>query len=88
MNVSLIWAGVQLVLEGLVGMTLLFSTALFIYGMEGVGLELGSFAMLVYLVGVNLIQFYIDQFPTVMKALIQFLFLQAMYYYQRRFRMQ
>jgi len=44
--------------------------------------------MLVYLVGVNLIQFYIDQFPTVMKALIQFMFLQAMYYYQRRFRMQ
>lgn len=88
MNVSLIWAGVQLVLEGLVGMTLLFSTALFIYGMEGVGLGLGSFAMLVYLVGVNLIQFYVDQFSTVAKALIQFLFLQAMYYYQRRFRMQ
>ena len=88
MNVSLIWAGVQLGMEGLVGMTLLFSTALFIYGMEGVGLELGSFAMLVYLVGVNLIQFYIDQFSTVAKALIQFLFLQAMYYYQRRFRMQ
>jgi hypothetical protein len=88
MNVSLIWAGAQLVMEGLVGMTLLFSTALFIYGMEGVGLGLGSFAMLVYLVGVNLIQFYVDQFSTVAKALIQFLFLQAMYYYQRRFRMQ
>jgi hypothetical protein len=36
-NVSLIWAGAQLVMEGLVSMTLLFSTALFIYGMEGVG---------------------------------------------------
>lgn len=84
-NVSLIWAGAQLVMEGLVGMTLLFSAALLIYGMEGVGLELGSFAMLVYLVGVNLIQFYIDQFSTVAKALIQFLLLQAMYYYQRRF---
>ena len=35
---------------------------------------------------VNLIQFYIDQFSTVAKALIQFLLLQAMYYYQRRFR--
>jgi hypothetical protein len=85
-NVSMSWAGVQMVLEGLVGMTMLFSTALFIYGMEGVGLELGSLAMLVYLVGVNLVQFYIDQFSTVAKALIQFLFLQAMYYYQRRFR--
>ena len=61
--------------EFLVGMTMLFSTALFIYEMEGVGLELGSLAMLVYLVGVNLIQFYIDQFSTVTKALIQFLLL-------------
>jgi hypothetical protein len=85
-NVSLSWAGAQLVMEGLVGMTLLFSTALLIYEMEGVGLELGSLAMLVYLVGVNLIQFYIDQFPTVAKALFQFLLLQTMYYYQRRFR--
>jgi hypothetical protein len=84
-NASLSWAGAQLVIEGLVGMTMLFSTALFIYGMDGVGLELGSLAMLVYLVGVNLIQFYIDQMSTVAKALIQFLFLQAMYYYQRRF---
>jgi hypothetical protein len=86
MNVSLSWAGVQLVVEGLVGMTLLFSAALFIYGMEEVGLQLGSLSMLVYLVGVNLIQFFIDQMSTVAKALIQFLFLQAMYYYQRRFR--
>lgn len=88
MNVSQIWAAAQLVMEGLVGMTLLFSTALIIYGIEGVGLELGSLAMLVYLVGVNLIQFYIDQFSTVTKALLQFLLLQAMYYYQRRFRTQ
>ena len=87
-NVLMSWAGVQLVMEGLVGMTLLFSTALFIYGMEGVGLELGALAMLVYLVGVNLIQFYMDQFSTVAKALIQFLLLQGMYYYQRRFRVR
>ena len=84
-GVSLFWARIQLVMEGLVGLTLLLSAALFVYGMEGAGLGVGSLGMLVYLVGVNLIQFYIDQFPAVAKALIQFLFLQAMYYYQRRF---
>jgi hypothetical protein len=47
---------------------------------------LGSIGMVVSLVGVNLIQFYIDQFSNVVKAIIQFLILQTMYYYQRRFR--
>jgi len=35
-----------------------------------------------------LIQFYIDQFSTVANAFIQFLVLQTLYYYQRRFRIR
>jgi len=85
-SVSLFWAKVQLVMEGLVGLCLLISAALLMLGKERIGLGLGSIGMVVYLVGVNLIQFYIDQFSTVVKAIIQFLFLQTMYYYQRRFR--
>ena len=85
-SVSLLWAKVQLAMEGLVGLCLLISAALLMLGKERIGLGLGSIGMVIYLVGVNLIQFYIDQFSTVVKALIQFLFLQTMYYYQRRFR--
>jgi hypothetical protein len=87
-NVSLFWAKIQLVSEGFLGLILLFSAILFIFGRERAGLGLGSFGMIIYLVGVNLIQFYIDQFATVVKALIQFLFLQTMYYYQRRYQIQ
>ena len=86
-GVSLFWAKAQLVMEGLVGVSLLSSAALMVLGKERVGLGVGSVGMVVYLVGVNLIQFYIDQFATVVKSLIQFLFLQAVYYYQRRFLM-
>jgi hypothetical protein len=84
-SVSLFWAKVQLVMEGLVGLCLLLSATLLSLGRDRIGLGLGSIGMLFYLVGVNLIQFYIDQFSTVLKAFIQFLFLQIMYYYRRRF---
>jgi hypothetical protein len=85
---SLFWAGAQLVMEGLVGLLLLISTALLILGKEKLGLGLGTTALIVSLVGVNLIQFYIDQFATIVKAFSQFLVLQTMYYYQRRFRIK
>ena len=83
---ALFWATVQLMMEGLMGLLLLTSAALLILGKERIGLGLGSIGMVVSLVGVNLIQFYIDQFSTVVKAVIQFLILQTVYYYQRRFR--
>lgn len=67
---------------------MLLSAALLIVGKEKAGLGLGSFGLLVYLVGVNLIQFYINQFATVAKAFIQFVVLQTLYYYQRRFRIR
>ncbi len=66
----------------------MISVALLIFGKEKIGLGIGSIGLVVYLVGVNLIQFYIDQFSTVVKAFIQFLILQTMYYYQKRFRIR
>lgn len=87
-SASLFWAAVQLAMEGLVGLSLLISAALLIFGEEKIGLGLGSIGLVVYLVGVNLIQFYIDQFATVVKAFVQFLILHTMYYYQRRFRIR
>jgi hypothetical protein len=87
-SMSMFWAFVQLVMEGLVGLILLFSAALLIFEKEKRGLGFGSIGLVVSLVGVNLIQFYIDQFSTVTKAFFQFLILQAIYYYQRRFRIK
>ncbi|MEE8354416.1 MAG: hypothetical protein V3S09_01185, partial [Candidatus Bathyarchaeia archaeon] len=87
-SMSLFLATVQVGMEGIVGLLLLLSAALLFFGKEKAGLGLGSFGLLVYLVGVNLIQFYIDQFATVAKALIQFVVLQTLYYYQRRFRIR
>ena len=87
-SMSLFLATVQVGMEGIVGLLLLLSAALMIFGKEKAGLGLGSIGLLIYLVGVNLIQFYIDQFATVAKALIQFAVLQTLYYYQRRFRIR
>ena len=87
-SASLFWAAVQLLMEGLVGLLLIVSSLLLVMGKERLGLGLGSTALLVSLVGVNLIQFYIDQFATILKAIIQFLILQSMYYYQRRFNVK
>jgi hypothetical protein len=85
---SLFWVIIQLLMEGLVGFILLISAILLFLGRERSGLEIGSIGLVVYLVGVNMIQFYLDQFSTVLKAIIQFLILQTMYYYQRRFRIK
>jgi len=87
-SMSQFLATVQVGMEGIVGLILLLSAALLIVGKEKAGLGLGSIGLLVYLVGVNLIQFYIDQFATVAKAFIQFVVLQTLYYYQRRFRIR
>ncbi len=87
-RMSLFLATVQVGMEGIVGLILLLSAVLLIVGKEKAGLGLGSIGLLVYLVGVNLIQFYIDQFATVAKAFIQFVVLQTLYYYQRRFRIR
>lgn len=87
-NAVLFWAIIQWVMEGAVGLILLTSAALLIFSREKSGLAFGSIGLVVSLVGVNLIQFYIDQFSTVLKAFIQFLILFTIYYYQRRFRLK
>lgn len=78
-------AAVQLWMEGLVGFLLLSSSILLVLGREKTGLSLGSLGLVISLVGVNLINFYLDQFGTIAKALIQYLLLYVLYYYQRRF---
>jgi hypothetical protein len=87
-SMSLFWASIQMGLEGVVGLILILSGILLILDRERIGLTIGSIGLLIYLVGVSTIQFYIDQFSTVFKALILFIVLQTLYYYQRRFRIK
>ena len=76
---------VQLWMEGLVGVLLLTSSILILFGRERTGITFGSYGLILALVGVNLVSFYIDQFGTIAKALSQYLLLYILYYYQRRF---
>lgn len=78
-------ATVQLWLEGLVGVLLVTSSIFLVLGRERTGITLGSYGLIISLVGVNLVSFYIDQFGTIAKALSQFVLLYVLYYYQRRF---
>jgi hypothetical protein len=78
-------ATVQLWMEGLVGILLLLSSILLILRKERTGISLGSLGLVISLVGVNLINFYIDQFGTIAKALSQYFLLYVLYYYQERF---
>lgn len=78
-------ATVQLWMEGLVGVLLLTSSIFIVLGKERTGVTFGSYGLIMSLVGVNLISFYIDQFGTIAKALSQYLILNILYYYQRRF---
>jgi len=78
-------ATIQLWLEGIVGVLLLVSSICIILGKEGIGITFGSYGLILSLVGVNLVGFYIDQFGTIAKALIQYLILYILYFYQRKF---
>jgi hypothetical protein len=78
-------AAVQLWLEGLVGVLLFLGSILLVLGKESIGIGIGSMGLVISLVGVNLINFYIDQFGTIAKALIQYRLLHILYHYQRQF---
>ena len=78
-------ASIQLWLEGIVGILLLLGAFLMILGREKIGVSLGSIGLVISLVGVNLINFYIDQFGAIAKAFIEDLLLYFVYYYQGRF---
>jgi hypothetical protein len=78
-------AAVQLWLEGLVGVLLLLGSILLVLGKERVGISFGSTGLVISLVGVNMINFYIDQFGTIAKALSQYLLLHILYHYQKQF---
>jgi hypothetical protein len=79
---SLYIVAAQLWLEGLVGALLVISSVFLVLGRERKGIIFGAIGLIISLVGVNLVNFYIDQFGTIAKALSQFILLYALNLYQ------
>ncbi len=83
-GIDLFYAQMHLVLDGAVGLALALSAALIFMGMDRWGLELGSVALLVSLLVLNVVLFYIEQFSTIATAVYQYVTLQGLYYYERK----
>ncbi len=79
------WFDLRLVLQGVAGGILLASTALLIARKERWGVLLGLVGMLFYLITVNLVVLYFDQFTYVLVTVIEFGFLMSMLRYRKRF---
>ncbi|TRO49586.1 hypothetical protein E2P65_00845 [Candidatus Bathyarchaeota archaeon] len=83
-GVDMFWAYIHLMLDGAVGLALAFSAVLILVKRDSWGLELGSVALLVSLLVLNVVLFYIEQFSTIITAVYQYVTLQGLYYYQRK----
>jgi hypothetical protein len=80
-----LWFFMLQVVQGLFGMLLTAGAVLLVTGRERQGIRSSYFALLVYLTMVNLLMFYYYQFSTIISAIIQFVLLLAVLYYQQRF---
>lgn len=80
---ELIWFGVRLAAEGIVGALLLSSVCMLLAGRDGLGVRVGVLGLTFALAVVNLLVFYFEQFSTVVTAGLQFLMLQALDEYRR-----
>jgi len=78
------WITGYIVADSLMGVTLAAAAALILLRRDRWGIEVGSVGLLAYLLGLNLILFYLEQFSTVVTAGVQYLVLQTLYYYQRK----
>lgn len=79
------WTLMVVVLDGLAGMFLSFGSILLLVERRNWSTQLVSISLIVSLVAVNLVLFYVEQFSTIIIAMVQYTTLQAVYYYQRKY---
>ncbi|TFH18584.1 hypothetical protein E4H04_02955 [Candidatus Bathyarchaeota archaeon] len=79
------WAFVLIMFDGLLGFLLSLGGALILIGRKNWGTETASIALVIKLVALNLLLFYIEQFATIITAGYQFIILQGIYFYQRKY---
>ncbi len=79
------WALFLVVLDGALGALLSVSSLLLIIERKNWSTQLASLSLIVSLVAVNLLLFYVEQFSMILIAAIQYITLQTVYYYQRKY---
>lgn len=79
------WFFLRIIMEGFIGLLLLFSAYKIQTGKIKSGLSLGYYGLLASLTIVNLLIFYFDQFSTILPATIQFFLLLGVIHYRRVF---
>ena len=84
-NNGAMWAFILIMLDGFLGFLLSLGGVLMVVGRKNWGTETASVALVVKLVALNLMMFYIHQFATITTAGYQFIILQGIYFYQRKY---
>ncbi len=79
------WALLLVVLDGVMGALLSISSLLLFIERKNWATQLASLSLIVSLVAVNLLLFYVEQFSMIITAALQYIVLQADYYYQRKY---
>lgn len=82
---GLLWYLVRQTLEGVVGLMLIRSASLLIFNRERLGITVGYFGLLLYLLTVNLLALYFDQFTTISLTVLQFGLFMALIRYRQRY---
>jgi hypothetical protein len=79
------WLTTETALKAACGLILLIGAGLLIASHEKLGLLFGYFGLLLLLTIVNLLEFYFNQFSTIVPATVQFFLLLILIYYRRRY---
>jgi hypothetical protein len=82
---SLAWLTGAKALKAACGLALLIGIGLWLAGREEKGIRLIFFVLLLFLTMVDLLEFYFEQFSTIVPALLQFGLLVFLVHYRRRF---
>ena len=85
---SLAWLTAGIGLKAALGLILLVGIVIFLAKREEQGLRLLYFVILLFLTVVNLLEFYFEQFSTIVPATVQFVSLLLLIHYRRRFTLR
>jgi len=84
-NTGLAWLTGGIALKAALGVALLIGVGFFLTGREQKALRLLYFVLLLFLTVVNLLEFYFEQFSTIVPATLELLLLLFLLHYRRRF---
>ncbi len=81
----IMWSLMLVILDGLAGAFLSLGSILLLIERRDWSTQLASISLTVSLVAINLVLFYVEQFSTIVIAIIQYASLQSVYYYRRKY---